>query len=69
MESKFLVLQKMIWNKRKYYPYPHRDCIVILPAWAAEQFYYAGVITDDLKCVNGKIVHPLDRRYSNNEKA
>jgi hypothetical protein len=57
--SKYLVLKKMKYNGRKYYP----GNIVLLPSHHAEMFFFAGVITDDRKIVKGKVRHPLDKRF------
>ena len=58
-ESKYIVMKKMIWNGKMY----HVGDVVVLPAWAAEKFYYAGVVSDDLpRTRKSKLIHPLDKR-------
>lgn len=60
-QSAYLVTKKpgISYNGKKYY----FGEVVRMPAWIAEMYYWSGCITDDLKIVNNKIVHPLDKRY------
>jgi hypothetical protein len=61
--SKYFVLRKMIWNKRKFYP----GDIVVLPSWAAQEFWFAGVISDPPPIfAKGKLRSPLDARFNPN---
>ena len=65
-EPRFIVLQKMLWDKRKYYPprvHPISGRLVFdiiqLPAWAAEVFNHTGCICDMEKFdKKGMLVHP-----------
>ena len=59
----YVVLQKMIWNKRKFWP-PRivkgvlEYDIVSLPSWAADVFNHTGCITNEEKFRKGMLVHP-----------
>jgi len=62
-ESRFIVLQKMIWNKKKFWP-PRmvkgvlEFDVISLPSWAADVFNYTGCITEEKKFRKGTLVHP-----------
>lgn len=71
-ESHYFVLKKMKWNNRKFYP-PRFDSsgrllsfdTVKLPAWAAEFFWYGGVISEPPPTIrNAKAYSPLDLRFN-----
>ena len=68
--EKFIVLKKMIWNKRKFYP-PRINKItgkleydtIALSTLHAEMWNHAGTITNEEKFRKGLLVHPDDFRY------
>ena len=67
-QPRFVVLKKMIHDKKKYYP-PRivngklEYDTVQLQGWEADLWNHAGTITDEPKFRKGMLVHPDDMRY------